>query len=409
MYFCIDMKCFFASVECAERGLDPMKTALVVADASRGKGALCLAISPYLKSLGIPSRTRLYEMPSNISYIVARPRMQKYIDYAVMIHRIFLKYFDSEDIHTYSIDEAFLKIDSYRTLYPDDRELAKQIIEDIHQQLGILAACGIGDNIFLSKLALDLKAKHAKDSIYYLSKDQFYEEVWSMRQLDEIWQIGKGIQRRLHRLGLFTLKDVAFTNPRVLTDEFGVIGLDLYEHAWGNDDTQISDIQAYRPASKSLSRRQILFEDYSKEDVWIPLVEMLYLLCMDLFRQGLGCLHVSFFMCFSASEDGYKKSFTLDTHTNNYFIIKKYLEKYYQQAPRQLYRSLGISVYGLAIQSLWQNTLFFLPDEKYEALCEAILEIWKKYGKNKLVIGTALEKKSTIYQRNQQIGGHNRD
>lgn len=409
MYFCIDMKCFFASVECVERGLNPAKTALVVADESRGKGALCLAVSPYFKAIGATNRSRLYELPPNIPYIIAKPRMQKYIDYAVWIHRIFLNYVSSEDIHTYSIDEAFLDVGPYCSGLKEVMILAEKIVTHIQTEIGIVSACGIGENLYLAKLSLDLKAKHSKRGIYFLSKEKFYKEIWPLTSLEEIWQIGKGIQKRLHLLGLYTLKDVALANPDLLEREFGVIGLDLYEHAWGNDDTTIADIKSYTPKSKSFSRRQILFEDYTKEDAWIPLIEMLYLLCMDLFMKQVGGVRLSISIGFSKGQQVFKKSISLETCNNHYFDLKEKIRVVYQEVPNLPIRKIGLTMSGLVERVLWENTLFFSVDTRVDNLCKAILNIWEKYGKNKLVIGTALLKQSTLYQRNKQIGGHNRD
>ena len=264
MFLCIDMKCFFASVECAERGLNPMTTPLVVADETRGSGALCLAVSPYLKQMGVRNRGRLYKIPKNISYIVAKPRMKKYMDYAVFIHRIFLRYVAPEDIHTYSIDEAFLNIEPYMHLYNNAAELGFHIMEDIQNELGIIATCGAGDNLYLAKLSLDLLAKKKPPYYHYLSLEEFYKTIWHHKNLKDIWQIGFGLSKRLHQLGAYTLHDIAMMELSNLQKEFGVIGLDLYEHAWGIDSTSIADIKAYEPISKSFSRNQVLFRDYTK-------------------------------------------------------------------------------------------------------------------------------------------------
>lgn len=408
MYFCIDMKCFFASVECSLRGLNPWTTPLVVADTSRGKGALCLAISPYLKQQGVKNRCRLYEIPDSISYFTVKPRMKKYIEYAVLIHRIFLQYVSGEDIHTYSIDEAFLDVTNYRTIYGNVMHMGLAILKDIEDQLGIIASCGAGDNLFLAKIALDRKAKKSKNQFYYLSKELFYQEIWPMTELTELWQIGQGISRRLRNLGIQSVKDIAYTNPAILQKEFGVIGLDLYEHAWGNDETTIQDIKAYEPLSKSYSRSQILLRDYTKEEAWIPLLEMLYLLCLDLYQQQLQCRKMS--LTIGYSTDGYfHHSFDLPYDTSNYFEIKKSLLKEYQKVNSLCIRRIGLSCSQLSYHSREPKTLFGEPDLQYKKLYDSILTIWNKYHKNQLVIGTSLLEESTLYQRNKQIGGHNSD
>ncbi|MDE6047606.1 MAG: hypothetical protein K2F56_03150, partial [Anaeroplasmataceae bacterium] len=346
MFLCIDMKCFFASVECAERGLNPMTTPLVVADESRGKGALCLAVSPFLKQKGISNRGRLYKIPDKIPYIIAKPRMKKYMDYAVLIHRIFLRYVAAEDIHTYSIDEAFLNVEPYIHLYDGPSEIAYCIMEDIHKELGIIATCGAGDNLYLAKLSLDLLAKKKFPYYHYLSLNEFYKTLWYHQNLKDIWQIGSGLAKRLHKLGAYTLHDIAVMERSILKKEFGVIGEDLYEHAWGKDTTSIADIKACEPLSKSFSRNQVLFRDYTKTEAWTPLIEMLFLLCMDLTSKNMMVRHISFYIGYSKHIDSYHKSFSLDFYTDDYFEIKKELQSEYKKIKSGAIRRIGISLYG---------------------------------------------------------------
>lgn len=409
MYFCIDMKSFFASVECAVRGLNPLTTPLVVADPERGNGTICLAVSPYLKELGVKNRCRIFEIPKNIKYIEAKPRMRLYIEYATKIHKIFLRYVSSEDIHTYSIDEAFLNIEPYLHLHSSMKELASKILSDIKKELGIVASCGAGDNLFLAKLALDLKAKNQIDNYFYLSQEIFFKDIWYITDLDYIWQIGKGIKKRLNKLGLYSLKDVAYTKKEVLQKEFGVIGLDLYEHAWGIDDTKIADIKAYVPLSKSVSRHQILFRDYSKKEAITPLLEMLYLLCLDLFQKKLMARNVTFYISYSKHTSSYHKTFNLGFFTDDFFTLKSELKKYYVQIKDEPIRVIGISFSDFIDKDLGYNTLFYEENHRYNQLCKTIVDVWQKHGKNKLVLATALLEESTIYERNKQIGGHNSD
>lgn len=407
MFLCIDMKCFFASVECAERGLNPMTTPLVVADETRGSGALCLAVSPYLKKMGIGNRGRLYKIPKDISYITAKPRMKKYMDYAVFIHRIFLRYVAAEDIHTYSIDEAFLNIEPYIQLYDSASEIGYRIMEDIHKELGIIATCGAGDNLFLAKLSLDLLAKKKPPYYHYLSLKEFYERLWFHKNLKDIWQIGSGMTKRLHKLEMFTLHDIAMADVELLQKEFGVLGEDLYEHAWGLDETTIANIKAYEPLSKSFSRNQILFRDYTKEEAWTPLVEMLFLLCMDLLAKQMKIRHISLYIGYSKYINSYHKTFTLYVYTDDFFEIKEELKKEYKKVKPGLIRRIGISFSGIIGKHQEVNTLFYEKNEKYGNLGKSIQSIWDKHGKNSLVLGTAACEESTLYQRNRQIGGHN--
>ncbi len=409
MYLCIDMKCFFASVECAERGLNPLTTPLVVANPERGGGALCLAVSPFLKQQGIKNRGRVYEIPKEIPFIIAKPRMKKYMEYAVKIHRIFLKYVAAEDIHTYSIDEAFLYVKEYLHLYSSVAELAVKILKDIEEQLGIIAACGCAENLFLAKVSLDLLAKKSPNNFYYLSLEEYFNTIWYHPKLTDIWQIGRGISKRLHNLGIYTLHDLALTDKAILIKEFGVVGTDLYEYAWGIDKTTIADIKSYQPLTKSFSRGQILFKDYQKYEAWIPLQEMLFLLCMDLHQKKVWTNHLFFYIGYSNSTNSYHKSFGLNCYTDDYFLIKTELKKQFDKIPEGKIRRLGLSFGGLVEQNKGYNTLFYQPNPKVNELCNAIDYIWQRHGKNKLVLGTAIQPESTIYQRNKQIGGHNSD
>ena len=220
IYFCIDLKSFFASVECVERKLDPFQTNLVVADSSRGKGTICLAITPHMKLLGIKNRCRVYEIPDNVKYIVAKPRMSKYIEYSANIYAIYLKYFSKEDIHVYSIDEAFMDVTNYLHLYNmHPLTLAKKIMNDIYQTYGITATCGIGTNLYLTKIALDIMSKHSAENIGILNEEKYREKLWHHKNLTDFWQIGRGIERRLHKLNLYDMYDVAHCKEEKLYKE----------------------------------------------------------------------------------------------------------------------------------------------------------------------------------------------
>lgn len=409
MYFCIDMKCFFASVECALRGLNPLTTPLVVADASRGEGTICLAVSPYLKNKGVKNRCRLYQIPKNIAFIQAKPRMKRYMEYAIQIHKIFLRYVEGADIHTYSVDEAFLEITDYLHLYQSPKEMALKIMKDIERELGIIATCGAGENLYLAKLALDIKAKKEKNNYYELTRELFFKEIWENPCLTDIWQIGRGLSKRLNKLGLFCLKDIAYCDKEVLEREFGVVGKDLYEHSWGIDDTKIADIKAYEPLEKSISRNQVFFKDYTKKEAFIPLIEMLYLMCMELYEKKLRVRHIGFYIGYSQREKTSHLHFYLDYFTNEFFVIEKELKKHFQNIEDKPIRRIGIHFSDFIQADRGNNTLFFEPNPKYERLCNAIQEIWQKYGKNKLVLATAPLEESTLYDRNLQIGGHNSD
>ena len=209
-YLCIDLKSFYASVECVERGLDPMTTDLVVADPERTDKTICLAVSPSLKAKGVKNRCRVFEIPKGLDYIMAPPQMQKYIDYAAEIYGVYLEYIAPEDIHVYSIDEAFLDVTHYLWLYDmTPKQLAIKLMDEVYKKVGVRATCGIGTNLYLSKIALDITAKHSADFIGFLDEDAFKKTMWRHKPLTDFWRIGKGTAERLAKYGIFTMEDIA--------------------------------------------------------------------------------------------------------------------------------------------------------------------------------------------------------
>ena len=266
-YLCIDQKSFYATVECVARGLDPMTTDLVVADSERSENTICLAVSPSLKAKGVSNRCRVKEIPKHIKYITAVPRMQMYIDCAAEIHGVFLKYIAPEDIHTYSIDESFLDVTPYLNLYKmTARELAKTIIDDVRETVGTVSTCGIGTNLYLAKIALDLHAKHAADFIAELDENSYREKLWDHKPITDFWQIASGKAERLRNHGITTMRDIAMMKEDYLYDWFGIDAELLIDHAWGREPTTIADIKAYRSKSKSLSSGQVLMRDYRYDE-----------------------------------------------------------------------------------------------------------------------------------------------
>lgn len=250
-YLCIDMKSFYASVECAERGLSPFETNLVVADESRGKGAITLAISPKMKALGVKNRCRLFEIPQNIKYIVALPRMSLYIKYCADIFEIYLDYFSEEDIHQYSIDEAFIDVTDYLSVYNlTPKQLAKKIIDEIAIRTHIPATCGIGTNLFLAKIALDITAKHCKDHIGELTEESFKETLWEHTPITDFWNIAKGTANRLARYGIYTMKGIAHAPEDLLYRNFGKNAKILIDHANGRESCNMYNYFEGKPNSK---------------------------------------------------------------------------------------------------------------------------------------------------------------
>ena len=278
IYLCIDLKTFYASCECVLRGLDPFETNLVVADPSRGKGAICLAISPKLKSMGIRNRCRLFEIPDGIEYITAMPQMKKYMEFSAKIYSIYLRYVAPEDIYPYSIDEMFLDVTSYLSLYKmTPQKLAKTLMDKVKSELGLPSACGIGTNLFLAKVALDITAKHTPDNIGYLNEEMFRNELWTHYPLTDFWQIASGMTKRLNAMGLFTMKDIAMADEERLYKEFGINSEILIDHAKGIETVTIKDIKNYKRKSQSISTSQILFTDYEFDKARLIVTEMVEL------------------------------------------------------------------------------------------------------------------------------------
>ena len=412
-FLCIDLKTFYASVECVERGLDPFNTNLVVADPSRGRGAICLAVTPKMKMLGVKNRCRIYEIPPNIKYIVALPRMKKYIEYSANIYAIYLKYFSKDDIHVYSIDEAFIDVTKYLKLYKVTAvELAKIVINNIFNKYGITATAGVGTNLYLAKVALDITAKHSVTNIGFLNEEKYKKELWHHRPLKDFWQIGNGIEKRLNKLRIFDMYDIAHTEPKRLYKEFGVNAEYIIDHAFGRESCTIEDIKRYNPKSNSLSNSQVLFEDYSFEKARIVLKEMVELGSLRLIEQNLSTNKIKLYV-------GYSKDIINSTggteriinYTNVYSeLLKPFLKIYDESTNRNVgIRRIGISFDNVLETNNVQLTLFKdqTKIDKEKKLELTINNIKNKMGKNKVLRGIDLQEGATAIIRNQLIGGHN--
>lgn len=413
-YLCIDLKCFYASVECVDRGLDPFTTSLVVADKSRGNGSICLAISPQMKALGIKNRCRLFDIPKNVNYIIAKPRMKKYIEVSADIYSIYLKYISKDDIHVYSIDEAFLDVTHYHKLYNKSTiDIGKMIIKEIYEKTGITAACGGGPNMFLAKIALDVMAKKTKENIAYLTEKDFKLHLWDHRKLTDFWQIGQGIARRLNKLGMYCLKDVAYADEKVLYKEFGVNAEFLINHANGLDPTTIKTIKDYVPKQKSLSSGQVLEKDYNYNDGKLVIKEMVDGLVLDLVRMRLVTDRIAFSVGYSNDYEtnpvGMSKK--LSVVTSSYDILSKEITEMYEiKVDKNIpIRRLMVTFGNLQDESFEQYDLFTNIDKisKEKKLQDAIIGIKDKFGKSSVIRGTNLEENATTLKRNKLIGGHN--
>ena len=413
IYLCIDLKSFYASVECVERGLDPFKINLVVADPTRGGGAITLAATPAIKKLGVPSRGRIYEIPKNIEYITAPPRMTLYMQYSATIYSIFLKFISSEDIHVYSIDESFLDITTYMSLYnTTPKQLAKMILDEIYDQTGITATVGIGTNLFLAKVALDITAKHAKDCMGYLDEDLFKQLIWHHQPITDIWMIGPGTANRLAMLGIKDLYGVAHYNEKILYKLFGINAEYLIDHAWGREPTEISDIKAYRPSSNSISNSQILFEDYNYKDAYLIMKEMVESNVLQLTEKHLVTNHISLYVGYSKNcikpSRGSRK---ITNTTNSYRILLEEFKLLYRKIinPNYPIRQIGISFGNVKDEIYEQFDLFADQEdiEKEKRVQEALVHIRNKYGKNAVLKGMNFYEKATQRKRNGLVGGHN--
>ena len=412
-YLCIDLKTFYASVECVERRLDPFNTNLVVADESRGKGTICLAITPKMKMLGVKNRCRLFEIPPTIKYMIAMPRMKKYIEYSANIYAIYLKYFSKEDIHVYSIDEAFMDVTNYLKMYQmNPVELAKTIIKDIFKTYGITATAGIGTNMYLAKIALDITAKHSATNIGYLDEEKYKKELWYHKPLTDFWQIGKGIERRLNKMRVFTMYDVAHTDQKRLYKEFGVNAEYLIDHSWGKESCTIADIKKYKPKTNSITNSQVLFEDYSFEKARLVLKEMVELGSLRLIENNLVTNTVGLYIGYSKDIiKATSESKKLENYTNVYSeLLKVFLEIYDNNINRGVaIRRIGVNLANVIETENVQLSLFTDQEkiDKERKLELTISGIKNKMGKNTILRGMNLEEGATTLVRNKLIGGHN--
>ena len=413
IYLCIDLKTFYASVECVERGLDPFQTDLIVADPSRAIGAICLAISPKMKSRGISNRCRVYEIPKDIKPIVAKPRMKKYMEYSAEIYKIYLRYICKEDIHVYSIDEAFLDVTSYLKLYKKSaEELAKTILNDIYKELKLTATVGIGTNLFLAKVALDIISKHNSTNIGYLDEKLFKEKLGNHQPLTDFWQIGKGISRRLEKYNVYTMNGINNLDKNILYKEFGIEAEYLIDHANGKEPCTIKDIKNYKPKSKSFSNSQILYEDYDEWKAKIVLIEMLDSLIGRLIIHQLTLQKVGVYIGYSKDKiSSLKYSISFKEGTDNYHdILDKVCAEYNKKVSKTVpIRRIGIAFYGLNEKKLQQMSFFenVADLEKDIKIHQVMNKIQNKFGKSSVFRAISLKAGGTQLQRNKLIGGHN--
>lgn len=500
-YIAIDLKSFYASVECRERKLDCMTTNLVVADKSRTEKTICLAVSPSLKAYGIPGRARLFEVIQKIKevneerkaklpegvfhelsyndnvikkspyvgvdYIVAKPRMALYMQYSARIYEIYLKYIASEDIHVYSIDEVFMDVTHYLKTYElTPKQLAKKIIKDIQQTTGITATAGIGTNLYLCKIAMDIMAKHIQADedgvrIAYLDEMLYRKQLWNHRPITDFWRVGRGYAKQLEKYGLYTMGDIArcsvgkeneFHNEELLYKLFGVNAELLIDHAWGWEPCTIEDVKSYKPETNSLGSGQVLQCPYTWEKARVVVGEMIELLVLDLVEKELVTNQIVLTVGYdieciknpeirkkydgSVTTDHYGRKIpkhahgtaNLKEHCSSTKLITEAVLKLYDEIVNKnlLIRRINISANHVinekdVVKKDDYEQLDLFTDYEEQAkkketeekqlqrekqMQKAMLEIKKKYGKNAILKGTNLTEGATAIERNEMIGGH---
>ena len=493
IYMCIDLKSFYASVECRERGLDPMTTNLVVADPNRTEKTICLAVSPSLKQYGISGRARLFEVIQKvkemnykrrkennvykfigksyndielknnkkleIDYIIAEPRMSYYMNYSTKIYNIYLKYLSSDDIYVYSIDEVFCDITDYLTYYKmTARELVTKIIEDVYDNTGITATAGIGTNMYLAKVAMDIVAKKMKPNskgvrIAGLDERTYRKLLWKHKPLTDFWRVGNGYAKKLNDNNIYTMGDVArcsIENEELLYKLFGVNAELLIDHAWGWEPCTIRQVKSYKPERNSISSGQVLHSPYNYEKAKLIVREMVDLLVLDLVAKHLVTnqlvLTVGYdILNLTNKEIDYKGEITTDHYgrkipkhahgtanidhkTSSTKIIMDSVMDLFDRIVNKklLVRRINITACNVEDENNVRETISYkqfdlftdykkldnenrkIKEEEQEErkLQHALLNIKNKYGKNAILKGMNLQEGATTIERNSQIGGH---
>ena len=486
IYIAIDLKSFYASVECQERGLNPLTTNLVVADSTRTEKTICLAVSPSLKQYGIPGRARLYQVVQKVKeinsqrkfnapnhtftcssyddiaikhnpdleldYIVAPPRMSYYMQYSTKIINIYLKWFSIEDVYVYSIDEVFIDISKYLQTYNcTPRELATKVIKEVLKETGITATCGIGTNMYLAKIAMDIVAKHTKPDKYGvriagLDEIAYRKYLWNHKPLTDFWRIGKGISQKLEKNGIYTMGDIArqsIKDEEKLYKLFGINAELLIDHSWGYEPCTIDSIKSYKPVTNSLSSGQVLKEPYNYDQTKLIIKEMAELLSLDLVKKNLITnklvLEIGYDVC--NLKNNYKGEIKLDFYgrkvpkhahgtinidhktSSTKIIIDKFVELYDSIINRELLtRRITLTACDLVNEDDYKNILVYeqmnmfidynllakqrKKEREEKSLQKAVLDIKSKYGKNAVLKGMNFVSSGTTIERNEQIGGH---
>ena len=335
---CIDLKSFFASVECVERKLNPYTTPLVVCDPTRN-GAITLAVTPYLKNFGIKGRTRVYELPKNLKIIKVPPRMRLYQKKSKEVIKVYLEYVAPEDLHIYSIDECFLDVTNYLKLYKKtDYELAAEILKKIEEKTGLTATAGIGPNLLLAKVSMDIEAKHTKDNIAYWKYEDIEQKLWPIKPLSKMWGIGSHLEKKLNDMNINCVGDIAKYDKNILKEKFGVMGEELWLHANGIDTSKINDLNTTFVKEQSYSHSQVLFKDYYDYNINIIIFEMLDVMCRRLRKNNKLCGLIGFGISYSKNIGGgfYHSNKLIIQTDESAFLYRECMrifDKYYNKAP----------------------------------------------------------------------------
>ena len=399
----IDLKSFFASVECVKRNLDPFKTPLVVADISRGNGAMCLAVSPYLRNLGVNSRCRVFELPKNVKIIYAKPRMKLYEEYSNLVFSIYKEFISEEDIHFYSIDEVFMDTTDYLKYYNmTDIELALKIMKTVKERSNLTTTAGIGPNIFLAKVAMDVEAKHNKNCVAKWTNEDIEKKLWNIEPLSKIWGFGRRTEKHLNDLGIYKVKDINKYPRNFYIKRFGnVMGNDIWCKANGIDFTTIKDMNS-RSKDKSMSMSQILNRDYNSDEAFLIVREMNDLLNEKLRNMNLSTKLVYLSITYSRDfHESFVESISLSNYEDNkdkiLDVFKYIFNKNIQDLP---VRKVAIGYTRLSNKKAIQLSIFDNDDViKTDKYYDIINNINEKFGRTSILRASSLLKNSTIKNR----------
>lgn len=412
---CIDLMSFYASVECVERGLDPKKEMLVVADLERGEGSVTLAATPPVKKAGLKSRGRLYEIDSKLrkKITIVKPSMQKYVDYSLKINNIYRGLFDDEDLFVYSIDETFIDITNYLRLYNTTPELmALALKRKIFRELGLHVTIGYGPNMVIAKFALDIESKHTPNQIAIWTYDNFAEKLWPITDFTSVWGIGRGRAKRLRKLGITSIGELAKYDLKTINKEMGVIGEELVLHANGIDLSKVSDGKELE-GHKSLGVGQTLQKDIFDDELQNIIIEMLFDTVMKLRSYNYKCNGIALALGFNKKyyKGGVHKHVHLSSATSDYNVLKdEFISVFKAIYPRGIgVRKISVSLTELGENNYEQMNLFNKAAPKRANLDEALVKIRSKYGKSSIMTANSKFKNATGYERNKLIGGHNAD